>query len=502
MSYIKSYRNQNYLLPPKITDLFSKDHVCYLIEQITDSLDYSAFDVKYSGPGGPAYHPRINLKLLLMGSVDGIRSSRKIAKNAQENMVYIYLAEKTSPDFRTISDFRKDNKELVKNVFKQLNLFALEEGLIDLSHLMVDGTTIKANANDNKNLSKEVIEKLEKYIDKLVEEGIKVDEQEDKLYDNRGMHQLPEEFNSSEKRKQVVRKIVDEINNSMKEGDKEKVDQIKKGLQSLKKVMKERGLKKYSLTDPDSRFMLNKKGKVELSYNAQLVVDKNGLILSNDVVQDCEDRHQLLLNIARVEQDFGQLPEGTKVSADGLYLSKDIIVLDDQKFDLYMPVYGMVKENKNRFDKVNFKYDEENDQYICPEDKILKLKYRTKDRRYGSLLTYACADCQTCPYKRACSKNNDFRTITALPHDKLVNRIKEKMQTPEGKETYKLRKQTVEPAFGDIKHNKKLRDFLLRGVEKVKIEFDLGCVAHNLVRINNLIKGKKAKNKVFLAKAC
>ena len=162
MAYIRSYPNQNYLIPPKISDLFSKDHVCYLIEQIANEIDYSEFDEQYAGVGHPAYHPRINIKLLLMAYVDSIRSSRRIAKNASENVVYIYLAEKAQPDFRTISDFRKDNKELVINVFKQVNEFAVKHGLIDLSHLMTDGTIIEANANHYKLLNKDTLEKLNK----------------------------------------------------------------------------------------------------------------------------------------------------------------------------------------------------------------------------------------------------------------------------------------------------------------------------------------------------
>ena len=161
-AYIKSYRNQNYILPPNITDLFSEDHVCYLIEQITDELDYSEFNKKYAGAGHPAYYPRIPLKLLLMGSVDGIRSSRRIAKQSSENVVYIFLSEKTQPDFRTISDFRKDNKNLLKNVFLQLNKFALENGLIDLSHIFTDGTSVKANANNRKTIDKKTLEKSSK----------------------------------------------------------------------------------------------------------------------------------------------------------------------------------------------------------------------------------------------------------------------------------------------------------------------------------------------------
>ncbi len=490
MAYMKSYPNQNYLIPPKLTDLFSEDHVSYLIKQITDSLDYSEFDVAYAGAGHPAYHPRIQLKLLLMANIDGMRSSRRIAKNAQENVVYIFLAEKTQPDFRTISDFRKDNKKLVKNAFKHLNLFALKEGLIDLSHLMIDGSMIKADANNDKIIDKKTLEKLEKYVDRVIEEGIKVDEEEDKLYGDRSFHELPENLNDSEKRRPIVRKIVDEINKSMKKGDKENVKQIKAGLQDIKSVMEEKGLKKYSFTDPDARFMLGKKGKIELNYNAQLVVDKNGLIVSNDVVRDCDDRHQLLPNVVRVEQDYGELPKDTKVSADGLYLSEDIVVLDDRKFNLYIPTYGMQKKVKDRFDKVNFEYDEQDDCYTCPEGKILKFRSKTRNKRYGYIITYKCHDCQTCPHQKACCKKVNYRTITALPHEKIVNRIKEKMQTEEGKEVYKLRMQTVEPAFGDLKHNKKFRDFLLRGIEKVKIEFSLACIAHNLVRINNLLRTK------------
>jgi transposase len=173
------------------------------------------------------------------------------------------------------------------------------------------------------------------------------------------------------------------------------------------------------------------------------------------------------------------------------------------KFDLYIPTYGAQVENKDRFSKHNFQYDEEKDEYTCPEGKPVIWTTRTKDKRYGFVETYTCRDCTSCPYRQACFKNKkDFRTITALPHDKLINQIKEKMQTPEGKLIYKLRKQTVEIAFADIKYNKKLIEFLTRGVERVKTEFNLVCSASNLIKINNLIKKKKTKTGEFLATAC
>ena len=501
MAYIKSYPSQNYLIPPKITDLFSKNHVCYLIEQIANEMDYSEFDQKYAGAGHPAYHPRINLKLLAMASVDSMRSSRRIAKNAQENVVHIYLAEKTQPDFRTISDFRKDNPELVEQFVLQLSRFAHENGLIDLSHLMVDGTTIRANANNNKILDKTTIEKLRRYIRKEIERGIKVDEEEDRIYGERGLHQLPEDLNTSEKRRPVVRKIVDEINKAIKENKTETIDEIDKNLEKLDLAMEKQGLKKYSLIDPDSRFMLNKKGKIELNYNAQLVVDKSGIIVSNDVVQQVDERHQLVPMINKVEQDFGQLPEDKVICTDGLYLSPDIVELDQRGYELLMPTYGMQKHEKGKFDKVNFKYDQENDTYTCPENKILTNRgtsIHSQTKRSITIYAANFADCQACPHRQACCKNAKKKVITALPHDKLINKIKDKMQTEEGRALYKLRQQTVETAFGDIKHNKKFRDFLLRGIGKVKIEFNLVCLAHNFVMINNLMK----KRRVNLATGC
>lgn len=155
MAYIKTYKNQNWLLPPSIRELIPKDHVCFLIDSFMNDLDYSEFDIKYSGAGHPAYHPRVILKILVMGVLDRMRSSRRLARNTRENIVYMYLAEKVCPDFRTISDFRKNNPFLVKEVFKHTVTLAKNEGLLDLSHLATDGSKIKANASNRKTLTKD-----------------------------------------------------------------------------------------------------------------------------------------------------------------------------------------------------------------------------------------------------------------------------------------------------------------------------------------------------------
>jgi transposase len=150
--------------------MIPEDHICYLVESIVESLDFPSFDMKYSGVGHPAYHPRIVLNILIMGVLDRVRSSRRLAKNARENIVYMYLSEKLAPDFRTISDFRKDNPDLVKEAFRHTVTLAREEGLVDLSHLSTDGTKIRANASNRRVLSGEEIEYILRFVDEELEE--------------------------------------------------------------------------------------------------------------------------------------------------------------------------------------------------------------------------------------------------------------------------------------------------------------------------------------------
>jgi len=214
--------------------------------------------------------------------------------------------------------------------------------------------------------------------------------------------------------------------------------------------------------------MKNKKGRTELSYNAQISVDKNGIIVQNDVVQEADDRKQLVPNINAVEESFGELND-VKVLADAGYeKAKAIQELDKRGYNVYVPG----KKTK----KSEFYYDEEKDEYISPGGDILKRKGRRFYKKRGEYLTL---------YKGIVDGKE--REIYALPEKKTLNRIKEKLKTEEGKRTYGIRKQTVERSFADIKHHRGLRSFSLRGIDKVRTEFNLTCTGSNLVRINNLI---------------
>jgi len=366
MTYIKSLRGQQWLLPPSIEDLIPEDHICFLVESLMDSSDYSQFDIRYAGAGRPAYHPRIILKLLVMGVLDRVRSSRSIARNARENVIYMYLAEKLCPDFRTISDFRKNNPALIKEVFKHTVTLAKQEGMLDLSHLSTDGTTVKANAANRNTLTEKELKFLLKFVENELDIWAEEDAKEDKIFGElRGSDQLPKK--SKKKMQRAVKKY---IKNFKSQGDTFR-EKLKEKLDQAHTELSEKNLKKVNLTDPESRFMKNKKGRLELSYNAQITVDKRGIILANDICQDQSDTYQLEPQINQTQENVQTLPEKVPWSFDnGYFEGANLKFLEDNDINGYIP--PCESKTNNPYDKKHFKYDSEKDEYTCPKNQKLK----------------------------------------------------------------------------------------------------------------------------------
>jgi transposase len=260
MAYIQSHKDQVWLLPPSIEELIPDDHICFLVEALVDAIDFKAFDFKYAGAGHPAYHPRVLLKILVMGVMDRVRSSRRLAKNARENVVYMFLSEKLSPDFRTISDFRKDNPEVVKKIFRYTVELGKQEGLLDLSHLSTDGSKIKANASNKRVLTGDELEFLLRFVDEELEEWARQDTKEDGILgDLRGFDQLPG------KSKKTVQKAAQYYVRKLREKGSIFKEEITDTLEQVFKESKESGSRQTSVTDPESRFIKNGQGKIELS---------------------------------------------------------------------------------------------------------------------------------------------------------------------------------------------------------------------------------------------
>ncbi|MBU4501188.1 MAG: IS1182 family transposase [Nanoarchaeota archaeon] len=479
MAYIKSFKNQNWLLPPSLSDLIPEDHVCLLIESFIDEQDFSSFDIKYSGAGHPAYHPKVILKLLVMGVLDKVRSSRRLARNARENIVYMYLSEKLCPDFRTISDFRKSNPTIVKKAFQHTVTLAKSEGMLDLSNLATDGTKLKANASNRKVLSKEELAFLMNFVDNELEEWAKQDSLEDDFFkDIRGSDQLPK--SSKKKMRKAVGHYMDKL--------KEKGGLFKLGLQDcLKKAgeeLVENDLDKVNTTDPESRFMPSKKGKIEFSYNPQITTEKNGFIIANDVCNESHDTRQLKPQVSQAEENLKGIPKDVKWSFDnGYFEGSNIDFLNGLNIDAYT---ACQKEKSDKpYDKSNFVYDKGKDEYICPEGKSLVFQKEVFDKKKNkNIKHYNGVDCKTCPKQKYCTKRKDgIRTVKMYPFEEEREQMKKKMQTQEAKDTYKLRKQIVEFVFGDFRENKGLITFLTRSLETVKTEFNLMSIASNLHKI-------------------
>jgi len=484
---------QTWLLPVSVLDLIPKDHMCHFVASIVDKMDISEKEDRYRGtPGNPAYSRRMLLRLVIMASVDAVWSSRNIAKLARENVVYMYLSGNDKPDFRTICNFKKECRELIEEAFKTTVVVAKAAGLVKLGHISTDGTKLKANASKMFTLSKAELEEIRQ----ILERGLAVDEEEDRLYGDKRGDELPPELDTPEKIRRMIEEFEKASGKRLKRAAKQLIEQHELGDESEKEKIFEKLEKAaeeitkseqsaVSLSDPEARFMKSGQ-RTELSYNGQITVDHDsGIILANDVTQECTDRHQLQPQVEMTEKNLGSLPEGTKVSSDNGYFSgENLRYLEQKGLDGYFPDSKQAQEQKGKkvedpYSKDKFAYEGEKDQFLCPHGELLSRKgeYEYKGKR---VFVYYGANCRDCPFRRDCAGENQHRVITSDEYEAERRRMAAKMRTAEGKEEYGKRKEAAEWPFGNIKHNLKFRGFLTRGMGNVRIAHNLVWTAHNL----------------------
>jgi len=470
MTYITSYKEQNWLLPPSIKQMIPENHICFFVEEFAESLNFSEFNMICEGAGHPSYHPKILIKILLQGMLSKERFSRKLSSACRENFVFMYLAEKVQPNFRTICRFRRENANFLKQVFKETIKLASEYNLLDLNFIAIDGTTLKANANRKKVLKREQVEQLDSIIDKMVDEDIKQDEIEKEIYKDSEEHLTKID-------KENLKNIVSEYRKAKdKKKLKEKIGKIKKELNENPKI------KRASTSDPECRMMLNKKGNKEFSYNAQFSADsKNQIIVANDVCNEGHDANQLKPQINQIKENVG-INKETKIGVDCGYNSgKNLKFLEEEKIDGYAPNRNQAQKfngKEDSCDQDNYEYDEKRNELIVEGKRFFykgSYKMKTGEKRF----TYYCKE-----LKKKKDVPEFFRSRL---------RMKKKMETPEAKEIYNKRKTIIEPIIGNIKENLGFREMSLRGLERVKIEVNLVSITHNLKKIW-LAKGKICNN--------
>ncbi len=486
---------QTWLFPPSLLDLIPANHICHLVIVIISRLCGKDLNQKYeSNPGCPAYPRQMLMRILVQSAIDGVRSSRKIARLCHENVVYMYLSGNAKPDFRTISDFRKSQKDLVSKVFKETVIFSKSAGITTLKHLSTDGTKVKANASNANTLTKEELERIES----IIADGIKTDAEEDSIYGDKQGDELPPELDSREKIEKKIEEIKKRDGKKLKQaakvlivqhasGDEKNQEAVEKKIQKAKEELEKSGQEAVSMVDPEARFMENKKKRKELSYNPQITVDHgSGIIVANDVTQDCTDHNQLKPQIELTEKNVGPLPENTKISDDnGYYNGENIRYTEQRGFDAYIPDSKQAQKMKgkkledNPYSKDKFGYNEKDDCFTCPNGETLPRKGTYK---YDGKETHAYygADCSKCNDKEKCAGKAGKKIITSDGYEAERRRMKAKMETPDARKVYKERGKWAEWPFGNLKRNLGFTEFMTRGILSAKMEHNLVCSAHNL----------------------
>ena len=295
-------------------------------------------------------------------------------------------------------------------------------------------------------------------VDKMVEEDIAIDEVEEQIFGEReeGLTGIDE---------RDLRRIVRDYNKS------ENKEKVKKSIKKAKGDLEKYFLKKVSISDPESRMMQNKKGFSELSYNTQISVSRNQIIIANDICQDGHDVHQFIPQVNNVKENV-KLSKNTKIGLDcGYSDSENIKFAEDENIDLYVPSRAQAQEFDGKKQSLNhdkYEYDWKKDELIVGKNRFYFKGVYTRKNGKKIIMYY----------------NDKLKRKKDVPfHFRERLRMRDKMSAEDGRKVYGLRKITVEPVYGNIKQNFGFREFLLRGLEKVKIELNLVCIAHNLQKI-------------------
>ena len=403
----------------------------------------------------------IHILFHVLLSLSRRRSSRKLEREANYNLSFIWLTGGLKPDHKTIAEFRRRNKTALQKVLKQCARLCIRLGLIEGNTLFVDGSKIRANASMRNNWTEQRCQKSLENIDKRIKDVLLECEAAD----------------DQEKQQQSLIKMRQELEDH--EVLKSKVENILNELKAEKK-------QSINTTDSDSKSMRTRQGP-GAGYNAQATVDeKHGLIVNSDVVSDNHDYHQFSEQVNQANEVLGKRCE-TACADAGYADANSLAMADKQGIKVIVPSQRQAsKKGVGEFDKSRFKYDSQNDVYICPDGKVLRFYGINKIRRVRN---YAAGIiCQDCKHFGRCTKSKrDGRKISRLFKEDLREKLEKLYDLPSSQKIYALRKQKVELPFGHIKRNLKVSHFLLRGPDGVKAEMSLLGGCFNIARMINII---------------
>lgn len=424
------HQDQNQLLPARLADFISSDHTARLINQVVDQMDTSFIEKTYSSNGQHAYHPNMLLKVLIYGYTIGLRSSRKLADRLKEDLVFMWLSGRQTPDFRTISDFRKDRLVDVKKIFVEVLGLCRSLGMVRIGKVAIDGTKFRGDVNGNKMQYRKVLIRrkrtIEEQVNDIFAEAEAIDKEEEKLYGDSTEH-TGVKWNAKDLEKALakMKKKKWSLEKKRKKLEAKKTDINQK----LRKMRKDRN--SMSSTDKDATMMLMKEGYIAPGHNAQFAAEHQ-VILGYGLTSDRNDYKQLKPMVEEVKTNTGKTPETVTTDAG----------------------YGR---------KMNYRY--------------------LKNEHIASFIPYNNFN------KEMTERNKGIYTKTKdreLARYKMTQNIR--LLSEEGKKMMKRRREDIEPVIGDIKRNMNFRTFNLRGKPKCLIELGLVSIGHNLKKMKTYLK--------------
>lgn len=481
-------REQLYLFENKLDDMISEDNPVRFIDAYVDKLDLLKLGFSNPGTDGgkgrPPYNPAMMLKVYIYGYLNRIRSSRKLESECGRNTELIWLTCRLAPDFKTIADFRKDNREGIKQIFREFLKLCNKLELLSFRCVAVDGTKERARNHLGNIYHKESMDQISARIHERIEKYL-------------------EELESNDRAEEAE---YDFLSKNLKE----KLSKLKKKedkIDIIKQMFAENPeLEIYFAGDSDSRYMKDN-NRINAGYNCQTAVDeKNNLIIAEDVTNESNDMHQINSMMKKITESKEELKIENKtiVVADAGYFEEHEIVeaVKDENFDIYIshPRDSQAQKTKvqgkddkipaNGFRKDDFKYDKEKDVFICPADKILIREGSGYiDKRTGRrIFKYNCRECDKCKHRNLCTNDKSGRSIKVTELFCEINDFREKCNTELGKTLLAKRKEIVEHPFGTIKHSWGYRYFMQKGKDKVSSEFTFIAFIYNLKRVMNIVE--------------
>ena len=438
-------RETAFLLPPSVDEWLPERHLARYVVDVIEQLDLSSMVNAYRGSGSASYHPSMLLGLLVYGYATGVFSSRKIERATYDSVAFRFIAANDHPDHDTVAEFRRRFLEEIKELFVQILQLAKESGMLKLGTVALDGTKVHANASRHSALSYEHATKIEEQLKAEVAELLALAEAADTADLPDGMS-LPEELARREDRLQSIAEAMAKIEERAKERFEREQAEYQEKMAAREEKAKATGRKpggkppqpptpgprpkdQINLTDEESRIMPVAGGGFEQAYNAQATVAAGSLlIVANDVVQAANDKEQIEPTL----ESLGRLPEE---------LGKPDTLLADNGY------YSEANVN------------------ACAEAEIAPLIALGRDRHHRSW------------------KDRFAQAPPAPENPTPLEAMRHRLASPEGRRTYGLRKQTPEPVFGIIKAAMGFRQFSLRGLDKVKGEWNLVTLSYNVKRM-------------------